>query len=171
MPQLADTDDDLKYSVWEQRCKLEMTLKALESVAKRGGSAHNLPENHYFYITFVTKECKKGIPDWLHTKYPNDLTIVLQYQFRNLEVNRKRKNISVSVVFNGNEENLVIPWKALTRFDDPGAKITFLLGNSDTNQHSEHENLSLKDADSKSPVSSNVIKLADFRPSRVNSPS
>ena len=45
------------------------------------------------------------------------MTIVLQYQFEDLEV--RANDFSVSLTFNGKKSHLTIPYKALTSFSDP----------------------------------------------------
>lgn len=86
--------------------------EALRQVEKRG-----LPGEHHFYITFRTGAPGVQVPDFLHTQYPQEMTIVLQYQFYGLEVTQER--LSVTLSFGGQHERLVIPFAAITTFADP----------------------------------------------------
>ena len=44
-----------------------------------------LQENHHLYITFNTENKKVEIPEWLKEKFPQEITIVIQYEFWNLQ--------------------------------------------------------------------------------------
>ena len=55
----------------------------------------SLPGGHFFYISFLTNFKGVKISDVLRQKYPNDLTIVLQYQFENLVVEEDRFSVTL----------------------------------------------------------------------------
>ena len=76
-----------------------------------------MPGNHHFYLAFTTTAPGVKIPDHLKSLHPKEMTIVLQYQFDGLEVNKN--DFSVSLTFNGKKCKLVVPFKALTSFTDP----------------------------------------------------
>jgi hypothetical protein len=75
---------------------------------------------HHFYVTFKTGHTGVSIPDYLKLKYPDEMTIVLQYQFYNLKI--EDEFFSVSLSFNNTQEHLVIPFAAITGFADPSVK-------------------------------------------------
>ena len=76
--------------------------------------------NHQLYITFLTDHKGVEIPIYLRDQYPDELTIVLQHQFWDLEVNDA--DFSVYLSFNKTREQLIIPFDALTGFADPSVK-------------------------------------------------
>ena len=76
-----------------------------------------LPEEHHFYITFITDYPGVKIPDYLRDRYPGEMTIVLQFQFYDLDVNDERMQVTLS--FNNVPEKLEIPLAAITIFADP----------------------------------------------------
>ena len=76
-----------------------------------------IPGNHHFYLSFITTAPGVVIPEHLKAIYPKEMTIVLQYQFEDLEV--RKHDFSVSLTFNGKKSHLTIPYKALTSFTDP----------------------------------------------------
>src|SRR3989338_7394708 len=76
-----------------------------------------LPGKHHFYLSFSTHAQGVIIPEHLRLLYPQEMTIVLQYQFEDLEV--RANDFSVSLTFNGKKSHLTIPYKALTSFSDP----------------------------------------------------
>lgn len=72
---------------------------------------------HHFYITFSTRHKGVEIPSYLHDEYPDEMTIVLQHQFWDLQISEKK--FSVMLSFNQKSERLVIPFDAITGFADP----------------------------------------------------
>ena len=76
-----------------------------------------LPGDHHFYITFMTDFPGVDIPEYLKERYPGEMTIVLQYQFYDLEVDDETLQVTLS--FNNIPEKLVIPMQAITIFADP----------------------------------------------------
>jgi hypothetical protein len=51
---------------------------------------HGLPDEHHFYVTFRTRHPGTAIPDHLKARHPDEMTIVLQHQFWDLDVTRDR---------------------------------------------------------------------------------
>lgn len=89
--------------------------EALKKVAEFG-----LPGNHHFYITFRTDQPGVDIPEYLHERYPEEMTIVLQHQYWGLEA--REDEFQVTLSFNKVPEKLVIPYAALTAFADPSVQ-------------------------------------------------
>ena len=86
--------------------------KVLQKTAIEG-----LSEPHHFYITFQTADEGVKIPSFLKERFPNEMTIVLQYQFDELTV--EDDFFSVLLSFNGKAEKLVVPFKSILSFADP----------------------------------------------------
>jgi hypothetical protein len=86
--------------------------QSLSEVAEAG-----LPGNHHFYITFRTGFPGVKLPEYLRARYPTEMTIVLQFQFYDLEVDDF--SFGVTLTFNNAPERLVIPLRAITVFADP----------------------------------------------------
>ncbi|MBL6597293.1 MAG: hypothetical protein ISP41_00255 [Alphaproteobacteria bacterium] len=99
---------------------VEEALRGVVRKALRQAGAHGLPGNHHFYITFKTRHPEVDVPVYLTEKYPDEMTIVLQYQFWDLEV--REENFEVMLSFNDKRERLFIPFAALTGFADPSVK-------------------------------------------------
>lgn len=89
--------------------------KALQRVEKEG-----LPGSHHFFISFLTEFPGVQLSEKLREKYPEEMTIVLQYQFEDLHVTDK--GFTVSLSFDNVKEKIVIPFVALTAFADPSVK-------------------------------------------------
>ncbi len=102
----------LRYDKMVESALRGVVRQAISEVQKGG-----LPGDHHFYITFQTDYAGVSIPDYLHERYPGEMTIVLQYQFENLTVDEH--TIGVTLSFNNIPERLIIPLAAVTIFADP----------------------------------------------------
>ena len=85
----------------------------LQSTADAGG----LQGNHHFYISFRTKAPGVKIADHLVERFPEEMTIVIQHQYWDLEVHDG--HFEIILKFSGVPQHLHIPFAALTRFVDP----------------------------------------------------
>jgi hypothetical protein len=110
----------LPYEAWTAEAMREVALRALDHAI-----AHGLPGDHHFYVTFRTDRPDVAIPAHLRARYPEEMTIVLQHQFRDLTVDRAAGRISVGLVFGGVPATLGIPFGALTAFYDPHVRLGF----------------------------------------------
>jgi hypothetical protein len=108
----------LQYNVMVEAALRAVVRQALTEVARDG-----LPGNHHFYITFRTGYPGVQVPDYLKSRYPAEMTIVLQFQFYDLEVDDHA--FSVTLTFNNAPERLIIPLRAITVFADPS--VNFVL--------------------------------------------
>ena len=72
---------------------------------------------HHFYLSFRTGAVGVAIPNYLRTKYPEEMTIVLQHQFWGLEI--RDQDFSVTLSFQNRPEQLTIPFAAMASFADP----------------------------------------------------
>lgn len=79
----------------------------------------DLPGEHHFYIEFDTTMRGVVLADRLRTQYPERMTIVIQHQFDNLEVDDVK--FGVTLQFKGVPERIVIPFDSITQFADPSA--------------------------------------------------
>lgn len=73
-------------------------------------------EEHPVHVTFMTRSEGVKMPPYLVEKYPNEMTIVLQYEFGKLNV--KDDRFEVVVWFKGYPERLVVPFDAINAFYD-----------------------------------------------------
>ncbi len=95
--------------------------EALAQTARAG-----LPGDHHFYVSFRTRAPGVAIPKHLLAKYPEEMTIVLQHQFRALEVGDD--GFSVNLSFQNRSERLNIPFIAVTTFADPSVNFGLQFG-------------------------------------------
>lgn len=107
-------EDLMRYDLMAQEALRGVIRRALE-VAKKG-----LPGEHHFYISFRTDAPGVDISEKLHKQYPEEMTIVLQHQFWNLDV--REDGFSVELTFNRIPETLVVPYSAVQGFFDPSVQ-------------------------------------------------
>lgn len=108
-------DDLFRYDLM-----VETALRGVVRDALRRAAEHGLPGNHHFYITFKTRAPGVNIPPYLVERYPDEMTIVLQFQFWDLEI--LEDQFSVTLSFNDVREPLTIPFEALSGFADPSVQ-------------------------------------------------
>lgn len=114
---IAQPDSLLPYARWTEEALRAVAIDALEHVAE-----HGLPGDHHFYLSFRTDHSGISVPGSLRSRYPAEMTIVLQHRFWDLKVDRGEGRFSVGLSFGGAPATLVVPFAALSAFADPTAK-------------------------------------------------
>ncbi|MDQ0996379.1 hypothetical protein QFZ34_001561 [Phyllobacterium ifriqiyense] len=104
--------DMIRYDILAQEALRGVIRKVLGEVAKAG-----LPGNHHFFVTFLTGAPGVRISTRLHEKYPEQMTIVLQHQFWDMQVTDTHLEVGLS--FGDVPEKLVVPFSAIRGFYDP----------------------------------------------------
>ncbi len=107
--------DTIEYGNLMHRAMRGLIQEVLEDVARDG-----LPGEHHFFITFDTLHPDVEIADWLSDRYPEEMTIVMQHWFENLNVTDE--GFSVTLNFGDNPEPLYIPFDAIRTFVDPSVE-------------------------------------------------
>jgi len=107
----------LPYDEWSDEAMRGIMVRALAHAA-----AHGLPGDHHFYLTFRTDYPGVVIPARLLAQFPQEMTIVLQHQYRNLTVDEADGQMSVGLSFGGVPTTLVIPFGAVLAFADPAVQ-------------------------------------------------
>ncbi|MDD4520054.1 MAG: ClpXP protease specificity-enhancing factor SspB [Alphaproteobacteria bacterium] len=106
----------LNYTQLIQEAFRGVVQKALLFVKENG-----LDEDQSLYFSFKTD--KVILPDFLRKTYPSEMTIVLENQYRNLEVSEDE--FSVDLSFSQRFYTLKIPFSSLIFFSDTGAEVSF----------------------------------------------
>ena len=104
--------DLFQYEKMVERALRSVVRDALQRAAREG-----LRSAHHFYIGFATQMPGVVIPDHLRARYPDEMAIVLQHQFWDLDVTDH--GFSVTLSFQKQLERLVIPFAAVRSFADP----------------------------------------------------
>lgn len=108
------SEDRIRYDILVQEALRGVVRKVLQEVAQAG-----LPGNHHFFITFLTGAPGVRLSRRLKERYPEQMTIVIQYQYWDLKVNDKGFEVVLS--FSDVPEKLEIPFSAIRGFYDPSA--------------------------------------------------
>lgn len=105
--------DYIGYEGLTQAAMRGVVREALKVTKQNGG----VIGDHHFYITFRTKAPGVRMADYLVERFPEDMTIVVQHQFWDLEV--EQDHFQIVLKFSGVPQHLHIPYSALARFVDP----------------------------------------------------
>jgi hypothetical protein len=105
-------EDHIRYDILAQEALRGVMRKVLAEVARTG-----LPGNHHFFITFLTGASGVRISPRLREKYPEQMTIVIQFQYWDLKVSDTGFEVGLS--FSDVPERLEIPFSAVRGFYDP----------------------------------------------------
>lgn len=124
-----DDEDYIDYASMIDDAMRGVVRQTLQKVEAEG-----LPGEHHFFISFDTNYPGVEISDALRSKYPEEMTIVLQHQFSALSV--EEDHFSVTLSFNNIPTRLVVPFHALTAFADPSIKfgLQFHLSDDDEDE-------------------------------------
>lgn len=107
--------DLMRYDLMAQDALRGLVREALTRAATEG-----LPGEHHFYITFATGFEDVEMPAELRERFPNDMIIVLQHQYWDLEV--RETDFSVTLHFNHQPRQLTVPFKSIISFVDPSVQ-------------------------------------------------
>lgn len=105
-------EDQIRYDILAQEALRGVMRKVLAEVARTG-----LPGNHHFFITFMTGAPGVRISSRLRERYPEQMTIVIQFQYWDLKVTDTGFEVGLS--FSDIPEKLEIPFSAVRGFYDP----------------------------------------------------
>lgn len=119
---MSDTPEDevMRYDLWVEAALRRVIHQALDHAATSG-----LSGDHHFYISFLTRDEGVKIPARLLAQHPNEMTIVLQYQFEDLKVSDEGFGVTLS--FGGKKERLEIPFSSVISFSDPSVSFALQL--------------------------------------------
>lgn len=105
-------EDHIGYAALTQKALRGVVQQVLSKAAQEG-----LTGGHHFYISFLTQAPGVSVHESLIERFPHEMTIVLQNQFRDLTVTDDFFRVTLS--FGGVPRTLTIPFSAIYRFTDP----------------------------------------------------
>ena len=77
-------NDRFHYDALVDDALRSVVRRVLTQVAEKG-----LPGSHHFYISFRSTDPGVELPEYLRAKYPEEMTIVLQHQYWDLDRRRR----------------------------------------------------------------------------------
>ena len=113
-----------------------------------------LSDGNQLYVTFKTNDKNVKIPTWLYKKYPEEMTIIIQYEYYDINISKYFFEITLS--FNNIKADLKIGFDAIISFADPSANFGLRL------KKSKIEKKMHKKKKSKTKLD-NVIEFANFK--------
>lgn len=153
-------DNYINYTQLINEAMQLVVKKTLGLIAKNG-----IVGEHHFYISFLTHAPGVALSNKLKQKYPDEMTIVLQYQFEDLRI--FDEYFSVKLSFDGIKETIVIPFNALTAFADPsvkfGLQFKYFDSADNTKFNLKHKHGYDTTYSQAQPQSDNIISLDQFR--------
>ena len=126
-------DDLIRYDLLVQDALRGVVRKVLTDAAREG-----LMGEHHFYVSFRTEAPGVRMSQALREKYPQDMTIVLQHQFWDLNVTEHAFEVGLS--FSGVPERLLVPFDALSGFFDPSVQFGLKFDLSEAGETPEEAN-------------------------------
>ena len=145
----------------------ELLDNALKSVVKEAlihAQFNGLGDDAGFFITFKTRDPGVVLPDFLRMRYPDIMTIVLQYSYNNLNVSDKE--FGVQLTFDGRPFFIRVPFSALVEFKDPSTDfmLSFHPKQHQSSANSDNDiELPLDGTGDTIPDTGRVVSLDEFR--------
>ncbi|MFY2826482.1 SspB family protein [Ruegeria sp. MALMAid1280] len=99
---------------------MHTAMRGLIKTVLTSVSDNGLPGAHHFFITFDTRQDGVELADWLRERYPEEMTIVMQHWFENLEVGDD--GFAITLNFGDAPEPLYIPYASIKTFVDPSVE-------------------------------------------------
>ena len=141
---------------------------ALKSVVKEAliyAQFNGLGDNAGFFITFKTRDPGVVLPDFLRMRYPDVMTIVLQYSYNNLNVSDKE--FGVQLTFDGRPFFIRVPFSALVEFKDPSTEFMLSFHPKQTQTTPDNDiELPLDEKPGSVPDNKRIVSLDEFRKNR-----
>ena len=142
---------------------------ALKSVVKEAliyAQFNGLGDDAGFFITFKTRAPGVVLPEFLKIRYPDTMTIVLQYSYNNLNVSDTE--FGVQLTFDGRPFFIRVPFSALVEFKDPSTEfmLSFHPRQKATEQTTNNIELPLEEKPGIVPDDKRVVSLDEFRKKR-----
>jgi len=152
----------IDYGNMMHRAMRSLISEVLTRISKEG-----LPGAHHFFITFDTQHENVELSDWLRTRYPDEMTIVIQHWFDALEVTEDA--FSVTLNFGDQPEHLKVPLDSIRTFVDPSVEFGLRFETQDDEDEAPvSDDLPAKNIDAATEVTTehkdaDVVSLDSFR--------
>jgi len=138
--------DHIRYDILAQDALRGVVRKVLMDAARDG-----LPGEHHFYISFDTRAEGVRLSPRMRAQYPEEMTVVLQHQFWDLEVTENGFEVGIS--FGGIPERVAVPFTAVKRFFDPSVQFGLQFeGMADADDSSQAEETAAAESNATRPI-------------------
>ncbi len=140
---------------------LDNALKSVVKDALIHAQFNGLGDGTHFFITFKTRDPGVVLPDFLRIRYPDIMTIVLQYSYNNLNVSDKE--FGVQLTFDGRPFFIRVPFSALVEFKDPSVDFMLSFHPRVAPSAGNDMELPLEEKPGTIPDEKRVVSLDEFR--------
>lgn len=139
----------------------------IKTVLKDVAELGQLPGKHHFFITFDTSHPDAELADWLSDRYPEEMTVVMQHWYDNLDVGED--GFSVTLNFGDAPEPLYIPYDSIKTFVDPSVEFGLRFESAEDEQEEDAQDHAAATSDPQSEddltprADAEVVSLDSFR--------
>ena len=112
--------DLIRYDLLVQDALRSVVRKVLSDTARTG-----LVGDHHFNIAFKTQAPGVVAPAAVKSRFPDEMSIILQHEFWDLVVTQDAFEVSLN--FSRKPERLTVPFDSITGFTDPSVPFGFKL--------------------------------------------
>ncbi len=157
--------DHIGYDKITQDAMRNVIYRVLKKIEKEG-----LKGDHHFIINFSTTYSGVVLSKFLLQKFPVDISIIIQHQFKSLVVLENYFKITLS--FFGAMETITVPYQAIFSFTDPSVKFMLRFSKEDEiieetpPKNLKKTNKKLTASKKNLTTSEKVVSLADFKKNR-----
>jgi uncharacterized protein len=152
--------DTINYGQLMHQAMRGLLKTVLQDVAKGG-----LPGKHHFLITFDTTAEGVDIPDWLIERYPDEMTIVMQEWFADLNISDDQ--FTVTLNFGDEPVPMLIPFDAIRTFVDPSVEFGLkfeAVEEPETDDDEDSPMIEIDEEEHAAPhMDADVVSLDNFR--------
>jgi hypothetical protein len=140
---------------------MHAAMRGLIQQVLTGVAEEGLPGAHHFFITFDTMHPDVELADWLSDRYPEEMTIVIQHWYDNLEVGDE--GFSITLNFGDHPEPLYIPYDAIKTFVDPSVEFGLRFETAEVSEEDDPEPDPDPADDHSGRKEGEVVRLDSFR--------
>ena len=137
---------------------MHRAMRGLIQTVLKDVAAQGLPGAHHFFITFDTTTTGVEMASWLRSRYPAEMTLVIQHWFEDLIVTDD--GFSITLNFGNQPEPLVIPFDAVRTFVDPSVEFGLRF---ETHDDSDDEDEDPEDDPPHPQGEAQIVRLDKFR--------
>lgn len=129
-------------------------------------AADGLPGKHHFFITFDTLHPDVELADWLSDRYPEEMTVVIQNWFADLDVTDEGFGITLN--FGDSPESLYVPYDAIRTFVDPSVEFGLRFETQESEDEDDAPEIDpelkvITDPETEASKDAEVVSLDSFR--------
>ncbi|MDD9331380.1 MAG: ClpXP protease specificity-enhancing factor SspB [Wolbachia sp.] len=147
------TNEIIDYEKLFNPIKFQLIKKILEVL-----SSNKFTPN--LEILFFTGFNGVIVPDYLKKLYPDQMLIILQHQFYNLKVSEDK--FSVSLSFSGKQEQITVPFFAISEFHDKVSGDILTLDKFGVDSNEKYQSKECNNEYAEKPPDGAIISI-DFR--------